>query len=57
MKVGFIGLRNMGNSMAGRLVKADFQLTIFDVVLLVRELESIDDRKTLISTRHRLLSV
>ena len=29
-KVGFIGVGNMGNPMAGHLVKAGFDVTVFD---------------------------
>ena len=31
MKVGFIGLGNMGNPMAGNLIKAGHQLTVHDL--------------------------
>ncbi len=31
MKVGFIGLGNMGNPMASNVVKAGFDLTVFDL--------------------------
>lgn len=30
-KVGFVGIGNMGNPMAGQLVKAGFEVTVFDV--------------------------
>ena len=30
-KIGFIGIGNMGNPMAGQLVKAGFEVTVFDI--------------------------